>query len=42
MAKETDWEESSGNVFADLGLDQPEKLLAKIKTFVSSEHSHKK
>jgi predicted XRE-type DNA-binding protein len=29
--KETDWEESSGNVFADLELDQPEELLARSK-----------
>lgn len=33
MAKkrESEWEESSGNVFADLGLDQPEELLARSK-----------
>ena len=30
-SKETDWEESSGNVFADLELDQPEELLARSK-----------
>ena len=29
--KETDWEESSGNVFADLELNQPEELLARSK-----------
>jgi predicted XRE-type DNA-binding protein len=29
--KETDWEESSGNVFADLGLDQPEDWLVRAK-----------
>jgi len=29
--KETDWEESSGNLFADLELDQPEGLLARSK-----------
>ena len=29
--KETEWEESSGNVFADLELDQPEELLARSK-----------
>ena len=31
MTKEINWEESSGNVFADLELDQPEELLAKSK-----------
>lgn len=33
MAKhqELEWEESSGNVFADLELDQPEELLARSK-----------
>ena len=29
--EELDYEESSGNVFADLGLDQPEELLARAK-----------
>lgn len=29
--KEAYWEESSGNVFADLELDQPEELLARSK-----------
>ena len=29
--KEIDWEESSGNVFADLELDRPEELLARSK-----------
>ena len=29
--QEQEWEESSGNVFADLELDQPEELLARSK-----------
>ena len=29
--KESEWEESSGNVFADLELDQPEEMLARSK-----------
>ncbi len=29
--KDVEWEESSGNVFADLELDQPEELLARSK-----------
>jgi predicted XRE-type DNA-binding protein len=29
--KKLEWEESSGNVFADLELDQPEELLARSK-----------
>ena len=29
--KESEWEESSGNVFADLELDQPEEILARSK-----------
>ncbi len=31
MTKETDYEITEGNVFAALGLDQPEELLAKSK-----------
>lgn len=31
VIKETDWEESSGNVFADLEFDQPEEILARAK-----------
>ena len=29
--QEQEWEESSGNVFADLDLDQPDELLARSK-----------
>ena len=34
--KNIEFEESSGNVFADLGLDDADELLARAKSAVSS------
>ncbi len=42
MRKKVQYEESSGNVFADLGLPNPEELLAKSEVAIEIAHIIKK
>lgn len=42
MKKKVQYEESSGNIFADLGLSNPEELLAKAEAAIEISHIIKK